>query len=110
MSLIYNTEIIQSLIEKIESLPNKTNEACTVVVGALASSTSATSILYYIDSSGVVATANYSTGATLTVKKDSLLVAFNCSSASSVSGATLLHYDSVVAAYLINNDATLTFG
>ena len=110
MSLTDNRELIQSIYDKIAILPTGDNSTCTVRIMPLASTTSASSLMCYIDSSGNVQSVSYDEGVTVTAKKNSFIVVFNCSAALSVTGATLLHYNSVVAAYLIEDDVVLTLG
>lgn len=110
MSLINNTELIQSLYDKIDALPTADNSTCTVRIMPLAPTSIAESIMCYIDSSGVVQTVSYESGITVTIKKNSFIVVFNKSVIPSVTGATLLHYDSTVAAFLITDDVVLTLG
>jgi hypothetical protein len=110
MSLINNTELIQSLYDKIDALPTADNSTCTVRIMPLAPTSIAESLMCYTDASGSVQTTSYEGGVTVTVKKNSFIVVFNKSTLPSVDGATLLHYDSTVAAYLIEKDVVLTLG
>jgi hypothetical protein len=110
MSLINNTELIQSLYDKIDALPTTDNSTCTVRIMPLAPTSIAESIMCYTNASGGVRTASYEGGVTVTVKKNSFIVVFNKSVIPSVDGAILLHYDSTVAAFLITDDVVLTLG
>lgn len=110
MSLTNNTELIQSLYDKIDALPTADNSTCTVRIMPLTPTSIADSVMCYTDSSNVVQTVSYEGGVTVTIKKNSFIVVFNKSTLPTVDGATLLHYDSAVAAYLITDDVVLTLG
>jgi hypothetical protein len=110
MSLENNTKLIQELYDKINTLPTADNSTCTVRIMPLAPTSIAESIMCYTDASGSVKTTYYESGVTVTVKKNSFIVVFNKSVIPSVAGATLLHYDSTVAAFLITDDVVLTLG
>ena len=110
MSLVNNTELIQSLYDKIDALPTADNSTCSVRIMPLASTSIAESFMCYTNGSGEVKIVSYVGGVTVTAKKNSFIVVFNKSTIPSVAGAELLHYDSTVAAFLITDDVVLTLG